>query len=82
MSLSYYFDHHVPRAVARGLRRREIELLTASADGRARTPDEQLLARATELGRVFVTNDRGFLDITSRWYAEGRDFAGLVMLTD
>lgn len=40
-------------------------------------PDDQLLARATELGRVLVTNDRGFTTMASAWQESGRSFAGV-----
>lgn len=40
--------------------------------------DEQLLERATELGRVFVSNDRDLLAIAHRWQRQNRPFPGLV----
>ena len=81
MSLRLYFDHHVQRAIARWLRQWEIDVLTAEEDQAAGRADDDLLARATELGRVFVSNDRDLLIITARWYQEGRHFAGLAYHT-
>ena len=71
-------DHHVRGAVTKGLRRRGIDVLTAFEDGRAEVPDEILLARATELGRIVFTQDDDFLVIADGWLRSGRHFAGMV----
>lgn len=76
--LSFYMDHHVPRPVTEGLRHRGVDVLTALDDGTARLDDELLLVRATELGRLLVTHDKGFHRIAARWQHAGRDFAGIV----
>lgn len=81
MSLSFYFDQHVPRPVASGPRRGGIDVVTAEADDRKGLDDELLLERATTLGRIMVSNDRDFLVITARWMRNGRHFAGLAFLT-
>lgn len=76
--LTFYFDHHVPAAITFGLRRRGIDVVTAFEDGRAKTDDEALLVRATDLNRVLVTHDKGFHRIARRWLAADREFAGIV----
>ena len=78
MSLSLYMDHHVPTAITEGLRRRGVDVLTASDDERERSADEELLHRATQLGRVFFSQDRDLLVIAHRWQEDSRDFAGLI----
>lgn len=78
MSLAFYFDHHVPSAVARGLRSRGIDVLTTQEDGTAESDDEAILKRATELDRVVYTQDDDFLVIASHWQETGREFAGIV----
>jgi hypothetical protein len=78
VSLPLYMDHHVRGAATKGLRRRGIDVLTAFEDGRAAAPDEQLLARATELGRVMFTQDDDFLAVADNWQRTSRHFAGLV----
>ena len=60
------------------MRRRGIDVLTAFEDGRAEASDEELLARATEVGRIVFTQDDDFLAIADDWQRNGRDFAGLV----
>jgi hypothetical protein len=76
--LIFYMDHHVKRAVTDGLRHRGIDVLTALEDGTARLDDELLLVRATELARLLVTHDKGFLGMAARWQQAGREFAGIV----
>ena len=67
MSLSFYLDHHVPVAIAVGLRQRQIDVLTAQEDGRADWDDDRLLERAFELVRVVFTQDRDFLVLAADW---------------
>ena len=78
MSLPLYMDHHVRSAVTKGLRRRGIDVLTAFEDAHADAPDEELLARATQLGRVVFTQDDDFLALADQWQSAGRRFAGVV----
>jgi hypothetical protein len=78
VSLSFYLDHHVPMAIAIGLRQRQIDVLTAQDDGRADWDDDQLLERALELGRVVFTQDRDFLVLAADWQRQRREFAGMV----
>jgi predicted nuclease of predicted toxin-antitoxin system len=53
-------------------------VLTAHEDGAAQFDDEELLARATQLGRVLFSQDEDLLTLTHRWLQTGRVFAGLV----
>jgi hypothetical protein len=76
--LAFYIDHQYRAAVVRGLRTRGINVLTAFDDGTDRLDDESLLVRATELGRVLVTHDKGFLGRAAEWQRSGRQFAGIV----
>ena len=78
MSLSYYMDQHVPRQISEGLRRRGVDILTAYEDGRSDTADEELLARAAELGRILFSQDRDFLIISNQWKQTGKEFAGVI----
>ncbi|MCC6392358.1 MAG: DUF5615 family PIN-like protein [Bryobacterales bacterium] len=62
-------DVHVPGAVTMSLRMRGIDVLTAQEDGSATLDDSTLLKRATELGRILVTQDDLLRERTScgRW---------------
>jgi predicted nuclease of predicted toxin-antitoxin system len=71
-------DHHVHAAITEGLRQRGVDVLPAHEDGAAQLDDEELLARATQLGRVLFSQDEDLLTLTHRWLQTGRVFAGLV----
>jgi len=57
MPITFYMDHHVPRAITLGLRLREADVITAYEDGTSELDDTGLLDRAGELGRVLFTRD-------------------------
>lgn len=78
MSLPLYTDQHVPAAVTRGLRRRGVDVLTTEEDQAADWDDEEILARATGLGRIVFTQDDDFLAIGRRWQVSGREFSGIL----
>jgi predicted nuclease of predicted toxin-antitoxin system len=74
--LAILLDHHIRAEIATALRHRGLDVLTAFDDGSSRIDDEELLARATLLGRVLVSQDRDLLAIAARWQEEGRPFPG------
>jgi len=78
MALRLYMDVHIPRAVTVGLRTRGIDVLTAQEDGTQELPDEELLARATELDRVIFTFDKDFKRISAERQRQGIEFAGVI----
>jgi predicted nuclease of predicted toxin-antitoxin system len=78
MPLAFYFDQHVPAAIARALRLRGIDVLTAYEDGAEEFEDEAVLARANVLGRVLFTQDEDLLTIAHRHQAEALPFSGVV----
>jgi hypothetical protein len=78
MSVALYMDVHVPGPITRQLRRRGVDVLTAQDDGRHATPDDELLSRATELGRLVFTHEVLFRVEAENWQRPGREFAGLL----
>ena len=80
MALALYMDHHIPRAIATGLRRRGINVVTAEEDGTKQLPDQDLLDRASALGRVLVTEDNDLLVEAAHRQRAGRSFAGIIFL--
>lgn len=70
----YYADENVDRAVARGLRRRGVDILTASESGMLGRSDEEQLAFAAAQGRVLFTQDDDFLMLA----AQDTPHAGIV----
>jgi predicted nuclease of predicted toxin-antitoxin system len=71
-------DVHVPRAVTTALRLRNIDVLSAQEDGMAELDDERLLPRATELGRILVSQDQDLLREGARRQRENGNFSGIV----
>lgn len=82
MSLAVYMDVHVPAAVTEGLRRKLLDVRTAQADAAGQLSDEELLARATAVGCVLLTQDADFLEITAPDTTLGRDLLTLVRRGD
>ena len=78
MSYAFYMDVHIPRAVTDGLRMRGIDVLTAQEDGTTETKDPILLDRATELSRLFVTQDDDFLALAASHQSVGKHFRTVV----
>ncbi len=78
MSVAFYMDEHVPRAISVGLRLRGVDVLTAQEDGLRNTPDADLLDRATALGRVIFTQDDDFLVEARRRQMTGHAFSGVI----
>lgn len=78
MSVHLYMDHHVRLAITEQLRLRGIDVLTAEADGASRLDDDELLDRATKLGRVLFSQDRDLLREATRRQETGEPFAGVI----
>lgn len=78
MSITFYFDVHVRRAVVEGLRLRAVDVLTAQEDDAATMDDPVLLDRATTLGRIVFTQDEDFLREAHRRQETGEAFAGVI----
>ena len=76
--LRLYMDVHVPDAITRALRQRGVDVLTAQEDGTREWLDDQLLERATELGRVLFTEDDDLLAEAARRQRSGSAFAGVI----
>ena len=71
-------DQHVPRPVTVGLRRRNVDVLTAFEDGTSEIADPALLERATTLGRALFTQDDDLLVEAAKRQTEARAFAGVI----
>jgi len=72
--VKFYTDEHVARAIARGLRHRGVDVLTAPEAGMLGASDEDQLALAAREQRVLFTQDDDFL----RLHAAGVEHAGIV----
>lgn len=78
MSIRFYMDEHVPRAITEGLRRRGIDVLTVQEDGATGAEDIAVLERAMSLNRVIVTNDEDFQVEAARRQRAGESFSGVI----
>lgn len=78
MTVLLYMDHHVKAAITDGLRRRGVDVLTCLEDGTDQADDEQILQRASQLGRAEFTQDDDFLVLADKWLKQGREFAGVI----
>ena len=78
MPITFYMDHHVPRAVTLGLRLPKADVITAYEDGTSEIDDAEILDRAGELGRVLFTRDDDLLAEATRRQREGIPFHGIV----
>ena len=78
MPNSLYMDVHVPAAITAGLRQRGFDVLTCQDDGTTQLTDDEVLLRATRLGRVLFTQDEDFLEIVARWHATKKPFFAVI----
>ncbi|MEG4172769.1 MULTISPECIES: DUF5615 family PIN-like protein [unclassified Microcoleus] len=78
MAIALYMDVHIPQAITEQLRRRGVDVLTAIEDGGTELPDDELLERATQLGRVLFTQDIRFRAMAQDWQRQEKQFAGLI----
>ena len=78
MSITLYMDVHVPAPITRALRRRGVDVITAQEDGAREFPDDELLERATTLGRALFTRDEDLLAEATARQESGRSFPGVI----
>ncbi|MEF8817925.1 MAG: DUF5615 family PIN-like protein [Salinibacter sp.] len=75
-SIRYYLDEHIAEAVAKGLRRRGVDVRTLAEAGMLGASDEEHFAFAREEERTIVTQDDDFL----RLAAQSAEHPGVVYL--
>lgn len=78
MTVAFYMDVHVNTAMTEQLEIRGVDVITAQDDQRAESGDDELLERATELGRAVFSQDLNFLAIAAQWQRDNREVAGVV----
>jgi len=78
VAISFYMDVHIPSAITDQSRMRNIDVLTAQEDGARRFPDSNLLDRASQLGRILVTQDTDLLVEGSLRQRTAGSFLGVV----
>lgn len=78
MPVSFYMDVHIPAAVTQQLRRRGIDVLSATEERTNRLSDVELLELATKQGRVLFTHDIRLRSLAEQYQREGIEFGGLL----
>jgi hypothetical protein len=78
MTIALYMDVHVHRAITTGIRLRGVDVITAQEDEHRTAPDNILLDRATELGRVLFSQDEDLLAEGKLRQTQGIPFAGVI----
>lgn len=69
--VKFYLDEHVHPAVAAGLRRRGVDVLTTQEASMLSATDEEHLVLAAREGRVIFTQDEDFLRLHARDESHG-----------
>jgi len=75
--LNIYTDENVERAIADGLKRRNIKAWSANEMNNLGLSDEQQLEFAASKKASFFTYDADFFDIAKRWSSEGKIHYGI-----
>jgi predicted nuclease of predicted toxin-antitoxin system len=75
-------DVHVPAAITRSLSACGVDVITAQTDGASRLPDEAVLDRAGELGRILFTRDEDFLAEAAERLRRNKFLPGLFTRTN
>ena len=71
--MKIYADENIEQAIVDGLRRREVEVVSASELGYTGKSDEFHLRKASEMNAVILTHDIDFLIM-----ADGFDHSGII----
>jgi predicted nuclease of predicted toxin-antitoxin system len=75
--LTFYLDEHISQAVATGLRRYDVDVLTVHDANLISASDIKQLAFARRTGRVMVTRDEDF----TKLHAEGARHSGIIFFS-
>ncbi len=82
MSIKYYFDTHIPKAVAIQLRQKGVDVIRCEEVGLAEVDDAEHLEYATSQDRTLVSHDRDFWTHHSEWLEQGLRHTGVVLFSN
>ena len=74
MAIKFYCDEHIPLSIAKALKRRGVDILTAQEAGLMGMADEKHLQLAVSQARTIITQDTNFLRI----HGTGTSHQGIV----
>ncbi len=72
--IKFYLDEHVSKAIAKGLKRRGVDVITVVEAGLRGATDEEHLEKAKSEKRVIFTQDDDF----PRLHSTGNEHSGIV----
>lgn len=75
--MKIYADENVEHSIVEGLRRRNVEIVSARELGHIGKPDEFHIKKASQMNAVILTHDIDFLRIASR---SGNSHNGIIFL--
>ncbi|WP_233749026.1 DUF5615 family PIN-like protein [Leptodesmis sichuanensis] len=73
-----YMDENVPLAITKGLRSRQVDVLTVQEDSLTSYPDPVVFDRAVQLNRVVFSMDQDFLVEANHHQQLGATFPGVI----
>ena len=80
MTLKFYTDTHVAKAIAEQLRANGVDVIRCEEVGMAEAADEAHLEYAARAGRVMITQDADFAMLHRRWLQGGHSHAGIMRI--
>jgi predicted nuclease of predicted toxin-antitoxin system len=76
----FFTDTHIAKAVAIQLRDQGIDVVRSEEVGMATASDLELLAYASQEGRVLLSCDDDFRTLHFTWMAQGKSHTGIIKL--
>jgi predicted nuclease of predicted toxin-antitoxin system len=80
VTLRFYSDTHVAKAIAEQLRAHSVDVIRCEEIDMAEAADERHLEYAARERRVMVTQDADFAALHRRWLQAGRSHAGIMRI--
>lgn len=78
LSVKYYTDKHVPKAISNELHKRGIDVVRCEEVGLGNAADETHLEYATRENRVVITSDEDFTRLHKSWIEQNKSHAGIL----
>lgn len=79
--MRFYFDTHIPKAVAVQLQRRGVEVTRCEDVGLAEIDDAEHLEYASAHRLTLVSHDRDFWDLHAKWLSQDLQHCGIVLFS-
>jgi predicted nuclease of predicted toxin-antitoxin system len=80
MSIKFYTDSHIAKAVTRQLNRRGVDIVRCQDVGMENADDREHLEYAVSRGRTIITGDADFLALDALWRDADRSHTGIIYI--